>query len=144
MKGFTAQDLIACYRRGVFPMAETRHDDRIYLVDPDLRGVLPLHGFYLPRRLGRTIRQAPFQIRVDAAFRPVITALIGAALGLPLGIFLAALVTRALGQYDLRFELPFGQLVVLVIVAVFAGLLAAITPARRAAKLDPLRALQYE
>jgi putative ABC transport system permease protein len=74
----------------------------------------------------------------------VITALIGAALGLPLGIFLAVLVTRALGQYDLRFELPIGQLVVLTAVAVLAGLLAAITPARRAAKLDPLRALQYE
>jgi putative ABC transport system permease protein len=74
----------------------------------------------------------------------VITALIGAALGLPLGIFLAALVTNALGQYDLRFALPAGQLVVLAVVAVFAGILAAITPARRAAKLDPLRALQYE
>ena len=62
----------------------------------------------------------------------MITALIGAALGLPLGIFLAALVTRALGQYDLRFELPLGQLVVLAVVAVFAGLLAAIAlPAGR-------------
>jgi len=74
----------------------------------------------------------------------VITALIGAALGLPLGILLAALVTRALGQYDISFALPVVQLIVLAVVAVIAGLLAAITPARRAAKLDPLRALQYE
>jgi putative ABC transport system permease protein len=74
----------------------------------------------------------------------VITALIGAALGLPLGIFLAALVTNALGQYDLRFAIPVGQLLIVSIVAVIAGILAAITPARRAAKLDPLRALQYE
>jgi putative ABC transport system permease protein len=92
------------------------------------------------RAVGMTRRQTRRMIRHES----VITALIGAALGLPLGIFLAALVTRALGQYDIRFALPFGQLVVLAIVAVAAGLLAAITPARRAAKLDPLRALQYE
>jgi putative ABC transport system permease protein len=87
-----------------------------------------------------TRRQTRRMIRHES----VITALIGAALGLPLGIFLAALVTSALGQYDLRFALPVGQLVVLGVVAVIAGILAAVTPARRAAKLDPLRALQYE
>ena len=92
------------------------------------------------RAVGMTRRQTRRMIRHES----VITALIGAALGLPLGIFLAVLVTRALSQYDLRFEVPVGQLIVLAIVAVIAGLLAAITPARRAAKLDPLRALQYE
>ena len=92
------------------------------------------------RAVGMTRRQTRRMVRHES----VITALIGAALGLPLGIFLAGLVTRALSQYDLRFELPVGQLVVLTVVAVVAGLLAAITPARRAAKLDPLRALQYE
>ena len=92
------------------------------------------------RAVGMTRRQTRRMIRHES----VITALIGAALGLPLGILLAALVTRALGQYDVRFAVPVGQLVVLAIVAVVAGILAAITPARRAAKLDPLRALQYE
>jgi putative ABC transport system permease protein len=92
------------------------------------------------RAVGMTRRQTRRMVRHES----VITALIGAALGLPLGIFLAALVTEALGQYDLRFDLPWGQLIVLSIVAVIAGLLAAIAPARRAAKLDPLRALQYE
>ncbi len=92
------------------------------------------------RAVGLTRRQTRRMIRHES----VITALIGAALGLPLGIFLAALVVRSLAQFDIRFALPVTQLVVLVIVAFFAGLLAAITPARRAAKLDPLRALQYE
>jgi len=69
---------------------------------------------------------------------------IGAALGLPLGIFLAVLVTRALDEFDVRFEVPTGQLIFLVVLAVIVGLLAAITPARRAAKLNPLEALHYE
>jgi putative ABC transport system permease protein len=92
------------------------------------------------RAVGMTRRQTRRMIRHES----VITAAIGAALGLPLGILLAALVTRALGQYDLRFELPYFQLGVLVVVAVAAGIVAAVFPARRAARLDPLRALQYE
>jgi ABC-type antimicrobial peptide transport system permease subunit len=92
------------------------------------------------RAVGMTRRQARRMIRHES----VITALIGAALGLPLGIFLAVLVTRALGEFDVRFEVPTGQLVFLVVLAVVVGLLAAITPARRAAKLNPLEALHYE
>ena len=92
------------------------------------------------RAIGMTRRQTRRMVRHES----VITALIGAALGLPLGIFLAALVTSALGQYDLRFALPLDQLIILTAVAVIAGLVAAITPARRAARLDPLKALQYE
>ena len=92
------------------------------------------------RAVGMTKRQARRMVRHES----VITALIGAALGLPLGIFLAALVTRALQEFDVRFEIPWGQLVVFAIIAVIVGILAAIMPARRAAKLNVLRALQYE
>jgi leucyl/phenylalanyl-tRNA--protein transferase len=72
MKSFSIEDLIACYQRGVFPMAETRQDDRVYLVDPELRGVIPLERFHLSRRLGRTIRAGAFQVRIDSAFREVV------------------------------------------------------------------------
>lgn len=92
------------------------------------------------RAVGMTRRQARRMVRHES----VITALIGAALGLPLGVFLAALVTRALQEFDVRFSIPWGQLVFFAIVAVIVGIVAAIMPARRAAKLDPLRALQYE
>jgi len=92
------------------------------------------------RAVGMTRRQARRMIRHES----VITALIGTALGLPLGIFLAVLVTKALGEFNIRFQIPTGQLIFLVILAVIVGLLAAITPARRAAKLNPLEALHYE
>ena len=74
----------------------------------------------------------------------VITALIGAALGLPLGVFLAALATRGLANYGMGFHLPVPQLVVFLWVAVLAGTAAAVFPARRAARLNVLQALQYE
>jgi putative ABC transport system permease protein len=94
----------------------------------------------LLRAVGMTRRQARRMVRHES----VITALIGAALGLPLGVFLAALVTQALREFDLRFSVPWGQLVVFAVIAIVVGVLAAILPARRAARLNVLRALQYE
>ena len=70
--GFDVETLIDCYRRGLFPMAETRTDETIYLIDPERRGVIPLDRFHLSRRLARTIRQGRFQVRVDSAFAEVI------------------------------------------------------------------------
>jgi hypothetical protein len=59
----------------------------------------------------------------------VITALIGAALGLPLGIFLSMLVTQALSHYDIAVSIPLPQLVAFTVVAILAGVGAAIVPA---------------
>jgi putative ABC transport system permease protein len=92
------------------------------------------------RAIGMTRRQARRMIRHES----VITALIGAALGLPLGVFLAAIVTRGLSDQGVGFHLPVGSLVAFTVVAVVAGILAAVMPARRASRLDVLHALQYE
>jgi putative ABC transport system permease protein len=92
------------------------------------------------RAIGMTRRQTRRMVRHES----VITALIGASLGLPLGVFLAALMTRALDEFDVQFVLPTGQLILLAGVAIVVGMLAAILPARRAARLNVLRALQYE
>ena len=70
--------------------------------------------------------------------------LLASALGLPLGIGLAALVTQSLSKFGVSFTLPVGTLVVFTVVAILAGVLAAIAPARRAARLNVLNALQYE
>jgi leucyl/phenylalanyl-tRNA--protein transferase len=71
---FSVDDLIACYQRGVFPMADARDDERIFLIDPDRRGVIPLQGFHVPHRLARTVRADAFQVRIDTAFDAVIEA----------------------------------------------------------------------
>jgi putative ABC transport system permease protein len=92
------------------------------------------------RTIGMTRRQARRMIRHES----VITALIGAALGLPLGIFLSALVTQALSQYDIAFSIPIPELAAFTVVAILAGLAAAIMPARRASRLNVLEALHYE
>ena len=107
---------------------------------------LALAVFERTRELGmlRAVGMTRRQVRRMVRHESVITALIGTALGLPLGIFIALLVTQALGQYDLQFAIPGGSLLVFVVVAVIAGLLAAILPARRAARLRVLEALQYE
>ena len=107
---------------------------------------LVLSVFERTRELGmlRAVGMTRRQIRRMVRHESVITALIGAALGLPLGIFLAALSTQALSQYELQFAIPVRSLVVFTIVATLAGIAAAILPARRAARLDVLRALQYE
>ena len=55
-------------------MADARHDERLFLVDPPLRGIIPLEGFHLSRRLGRTLRSGRFEVRVDTTFPDVIAA----------------------------------------------------------------------
>ncbi len=70
---FSADDLLACYRAGVFPMGEGRDDARTYIVEPKLRGVIPLGGFHVPRRLARTVRGDVFSVRIDTAFEAVVS-----------------------------------------------------------------------
>ena len=72
VSGFTVETLIDCYRQGLFPMAETRSDETIYLIDPEHRGVIPLDRFHLSHRLARTVRSDRFEVRVDSAFARVI------------------------------------------------------------------------
>ena len=90
------------------------------------------------RAIGMTRRQVRRMIRHES----VITALIGAAIGIVLGIVLASLL---IARVDfIEFSLPAGQLLVFAVASIFVGIIAAIFPARRAARLNVLEALQYE
>ena len=72
MIALTPELLLRAYAAGIFPMAETADDLDVFWVDPEQRGVLPLDGFHLPRRLARTLRQDIFEVRCDAAFEAVV------------------------------------------------------------------------
>jgi leucyl/phenylalanyl-tRNA--protein transferase len=72
--GFTADDLVDCYRRGVFPMADARDDDDFYLVEPRERGVIPLDALHISNRLARTVRSDHYRVVVDHDFAGVIAA----------------------------------------------------------------------
>ena len=74
MTTFGPAELLDCYARGVFPMADARDDDAVFLIDPEQRGVIPLADFYLPKRLARTVRRDPFEVRIDTAFSEVVLA----------------------------------------------------------------------
>lgn len=71
---FDLEELVACYRRGVFPMADAREDDRVFLIDPQRRGVIPLDGFHVSSRLARTVRSGRFQVSTDTDFAGVVEA----------------------------------------------------------------------
>jgi putative ABC transport system permease protein len=95
----------------------------------------------LLRAVGATRRQLRSMIRWEA----VIIAVLGAVLGLAVGLFFGWTVVRALRSQGItEFTLPVGQLVGFVLAAGVAGILAAILPGRRAARIDVLRAITTE
>jgi putative ABC transport system permease protein len=98
------------------------------------------------RELGmlRAVGMTRWQIRSMIGYESIVTSLIGAALGMVVGIFLAVLVTHALSSEGVVFAVPWLSIVFFVIAAIAVGILAAIFPARRAARLNVLEALQYE
>ncbi len=90
------------------------------------------------RAIGMTRRQVRRMIRHES----VITSLIGAVIGIVLGLVLAGLLIARIDFIDFAF--PTTQVIVFALAAIVVGIVAAIFPARRAAKLNPLEALQYE
>ena len=96
------------------------------------------------RELGmlRAVGMTRWQVRWMISLESVVTALIGAVIGIALGIVLAVLMIIRVDFLVLSW--PIGSLIVFALVAVVAGMIAAIFPARRAARLNVLEALQYE
>lgn len=72
MTQFGPEELLNCYRRGVFPMADSRDDPSVFLLDPDERGIIPLDGLHVSRSLRKFMRSMPFEVTFDKAFSKVI------------------------------------------------------------------------
>lgn len=96
--------------------------------------------FGLLRAIGTTGRQ----VRRIVRYESVITAVIGGLLGTLVGILLAWLMTLALSDFGLGFEIPLGQLAGFLVLAVIVGVLGAVFPARRGSRIDVLEALRHE
>jgi len=77
----TPELLLRAYRVGLFPMAETRRGHRLYWLDPELRGVLPLDGFHLPKRLLRTVLSERYEVTSNQSFSAVVAGCAAAAPG---------------------------------------------------------------
>jgi ABC-type antimicrobial peptide transport system permease subunit len=105
---------------------------------------LVLSVFERTREIGmlRAVGASRRQIRRMVRHESVITALIGSVIGIALGVAFGALLAARVNA--IAFTVPVGSLVVFVIAAWIVGLLAAIFPARRASRLQPLQALAYE
>jgi leucyl/phenylalanyl-tRNA---protein transferase len=70
----TPQVLLKAYACGIFPMAESADDPGLFWVEPEMRGVIPLDGFHIPRSLRKTIKRERFEVRIDHDFEAVIDA----------------------------------------------------------------------
>jgi leucyl/phenylalanyl-tRNA---protein transferase len=68
----TTDMLLNAYRRGIFPMAESADDSQLYWIEPEARGILPLDGLTVPKRLAKTIRNTHLTVHVDRDFAGVI------------------------------------------------------------------------
>jgi leucyl/phenylalanyl-tRNA---protein transferase len=68
----TPQVLLKAYTCGIFPMAESADDPALYWIEPQHRGILPLDGVHVPKRLARTLRTTTYDIRIDTDIEGVI------------------------------------------------------------------------
>ena len=68
----TPDILLKAYAAGIFPMAEDADDPSLFWVEPQERGIIPLDGFHLSKRLAKTLRAGEFEVRVDRDFDAVI------------------------------------------------------------------------
>lgn len=68
----TPQVLLKAYSCGIFPMAESADDPALYWIEPQQRGVMPLSGIHLSRRMAQTLRNTELTIRTDTDYQGVI------------------------------------------------------------------------
>ena len=72
MSSFGPEELLECYRQGIFPMADSRDDPNVFFVDPEQRGIVPLDGLHISRSLSKFMRKMDFDVTYDTAFKHVI------------------------------------------------------------------------
>jgi leucyl/phenylalanyl-tRNA--protein transferase len=74
VSGFGPDELINCYRQGIFPMADSRDDDSLFLIEPETRAIFPLDDFKASRSMQKFARKTPLTVTINHAFPAIITA----------------------------------------------------------------------
>ncbi|MCZ7864577.1 MULTISPECIES: leucyl/phenylalanyl-tRNA--protein transferase [Agrobacterium] len=67
----TVDILLRAYSAGLFPMADSADDPELFWVEPEIRGIIPLHSFHVSKSLAKAMRRKPFEIRFNTAFEAV-------------------------------------------------------------------------
>lgn len=109
-----------------------------------IANALALSIFERTSELGllRAVGMTRSQMRTMVRWESVIVALLGTFLGLTIGLFFGWALVQALKDEGINtLRIPIGQLALVTVIAAIAGVVAAILPARRAAKLDVLKAI---
>ena len=75
----TPEIILRAYSLGIFPMAKSRHDNELFWVDPELRGIIPLTGLHVSKSLRKQVLNKPFEIRYNTDFTGIITGCAGQA-----------------------------------------------------------------
>ncbi|MEX2255618.1 MAG: ABC transporter permease [Acidimicrobiia bacterium] len=111
-----------------------------------IANTLALSVFERTHELGllRAVGMGRSQLRRMIRYEAVIISVFGSLLGIVLGVAFGVAMVQALSSEGINLGLPVGQLVIFVVLAAFAGLVAGIWPARRAARLDVLDAISHE
>jgi len=73
-QGFGPDQLIACYRKGIFPMSDGRTDETLFLVEPDMRGILPLEALHISKSMKKFRRKTNLRVTYNIDFPAVIRA----------------------------------------------------------------------
>jgi len=72
MSSFGPQELLNCYRDGIFPMSDDRDDEGLFLVEPEARGIVPLDGLHISRTMRKIMKREDFSVTYDQDFAQVI------------------------------------------------------------------------
>lgn len=112
-----------------------------------ITNTLALSVFERTREIGllRAVGMTRRQVQRTVFWEAIMVAVIGAALGIVVGLFFGIVVTAALASQGIdELSIPFGTIAVLVIAGAIVGLIAAIFPAIRASRLNILESIAYE
>jgi putative ABC transport system permease protein len=107
---------------------------------------LVLSVYERTREIGllRAIGSSRSQVGSTVRYESVITSIMGGVMGIVIGTIFAYVVTMRFGGQGITFSIPVLQLIVFFVLAILVGVIAAILPARRAARIDILDAIHYE